>query len=210
MRFDAGMPALSVFRACLLLTAIAVGAATLVASEYSIINANPVPSQQSVAERELARQALRAAPLETQVRYLLDRAEITDIVTAYGYSLDMRDWELHQSLFTDDYEVNNATGWRQQTSAERVVELRRFFKRFTSTQHLGFPLTFKIEDDEAYVTASLNARHFADNGKAADNTLLFGQYELWLVRTERGWRINRLNMANLTQVTTSAGMLTHR
>ncbi len=168
-----------------------------------LVRANPQPSRADVATLRAKRQAIRHASLEEKVNYLLDRAEIADLVTAYAYSVDMRDWVLHDSIFTEEVEVGSPGESNKILSAKRVEALEQFFKKFTATQHLGFPLTIDIEGDRAYVTASLHARHFNEDGDPAKNTLLFGQYEYWLVRTETGWRINRFALVNRTRFQTT-------
>lgn len=170
------------------------------------VNANPRPSQADVPARQAARAALRAAPSEAKVEYLLDRAELTDLVTAYAYSVDTRDWALHTSIFTADYEINTDGTFRKQTAAQRGAALAKFFTAFEATQHLMVPLTFTITSDTAYVTATMHARHFHSNGDPAKNSLLFGQYEFWCQRTAKGWKIARMAMVNRTRFTTAPGL----
>ncbi len=168
---------------------------------------NPQPSRADVGKMRAAHAALRSAPLEVKITYLLDRAEITDLVTAYGYSVDTRDWDLQKAIFTDEYQNDSSGKPAKQTAAQRGAALAKFFTAFEATQHLVFPETFSIEGDKAYVTASLHARHYHSNGDPEKNTLLFGQYEFWLTRTADGWRIARMNMVNRTKFTTSPGLV---
>ncbi len=167
---------------------------------------NPQPSRADVGKMRAAHAALRSAPLEAKIAYLLDRAEITDLVTAYGYSVDTRDWELQKAIFTDEYENDSSGKPVKQTATQRGAALAKFFTAFEATQHLVFPETFSIVGDAAYVTASLHARHYHSNGDPVKNTLLFGQYEFWLTRTADDWRIARMKMVNRTKFTTSPGL----
>lgn len=167
---------------------------------------NPQPSRADVGRMRAAHAAIRVAPLEAKITCLLDRAEITDLVTAYGYSVDTRDWELQKAIFTEEYENSSSGKPAKQTAEQRGVALAKFFTAFEATQHLVFPQTFSIEADTAYVTATLHARHYHSNGDPEKNTLLFGQYEFWLKRTADGWRIARMNMVNRTKFVTSPGL----
>lgn len=169
-------------------------------------NANPTPSRADVAKSRAAWATLRAASTEAKLAYLLDRAEITDLITAYGYSVDTRDWAQHTSIFTADYEINTDGKFRKQTAAQRGKALAEFFTKFEATQHLVYPETFAIEGDTAYITATLHARHYHSDGAPEKNTLLFGQYEFWCQRTAEGWRIARMSMVNRTQFTTAPGL----
>ena len=176
------------------------------AADSVVVNANPTPSRADVAARQAARAALRAAPPEAKLEYLLDRAELTDLVTAYAYSVDTRDWALHTSLFTADYELNTDGTFRKQTAAQRGVALAKFFTGFEATQHLMVPETFAVTADAAYVTATMHARHFHSSGEPEKNSLLFGQYEFWCQRTAEGWKIARMSMVNRTRFTTAPGL----
>ncbi len=176
------------------------------AADSSVVNANPVPSRADVAKSRAAHAALRSASLEAKVDYLLDRAAITDLIEAYAYSVDTRDWALHRSIFLPEYELNSDGTFRKQTAEQRVTGLAKFFTTFEATQHLMLPLTIDITGDSAYVTASLHARHFHSDGKPEKNTLLFGQYEFWFKRTAEGWQIARMAMVNRTRFVTAPGL----
>jgi sugar phosphate isomerase/epimerase len=150
-----------------------------------------------------ARQKIRSATLEEKIDYLLDRAEIEDIITTYAYSVDTRAWPLHGEIFKDTFQRRKGDGYEDVDNQERLDFLNKFFQRFTSTQHLGFPLVIMIEGDTAYATASLHARHYDESGDPIDNTLLFGQYEFWFERTSEGWKVSKLAQVNRTRINTS-------
>lgn len=149
------------------------------------------------------RQEIRSASLEEKIDYLLDRAEIEDIITAYSYSVDTRDYPLHGELFKDTFPLRVRDAYRDTENQKRLQGMGKFFQRFTSTQHLAFPLVIQIEGDTAYATASLHARHYDESGDPLDNTLLFGQYEFWFERTAEGWKVSKLAQVNRTQINTS-------
>ena len=148
------------------------------------------------------RQNIRSASLEEKIDYLLDRAEIEDIITTYSYSVDARDWPLHGEIFEDTFQQRGGDRYRDTDNQKRLEKLDKFFQRFTSTQHLGFPLAIQIDGDTAYAVASLHARHYDESGDPLDNTLLFGQYEFWLERTSEGWKVNKLAQVNRTRINT--------
>ena len=153
------------------------------------------------AERFLARQArLQDASLATKVQYLIDRAQIADAITAYAYSVDTRNWDLHGAIFQDEFEIRRGDDWRVVSNQERLQSLEAYFQKFTSTQHLGFPLLIEINGDKAYAVASLHARHFNETGVHEGNSLLFGQYEIWFDRMPEGWKISKLAQVNRTRI----------
>jgi sugar phosphate isomerase/epimerase len=149
------------------------------------------------------RQEIRSASLEAKIDYLLDRAEIEDIITAYSYSVDTRDYPLHGKLFKESFPLRTRHGFKDTDNQQRLENMETFFQRFSSTQHLGFPLVITIEGDTAYATATLHARHYDETGDPLDNTLLFGQYEFWFERTSEGWKVSKLAQVNRTQINTS-------
>ena len=106
-------------------------------------------------------------------------------------------------LFKDSFPLRVARGYKDTKNQDRLDHMVKFFKRFTSTQHLAFPLVVQIEGDTAYATASLHARHYDQTGDPLDNTLLFGQYEFWFERTSEGWKVSKLAQVNRTQINTS-------
>ena len=164
---------------------------------------HPQPSRITAEAWRSARQEIRNASLEVKIDYLLDRAEIEDIITAYGYSVDTRDYPLHGELFKDSFPLRVGDRFREVENQWRLDSMEQYFKRFSSTQHLGFPLVIQIEEDTAYATASLHARHYDATGDPLDNTLLFGQYEFWFERTSEGWKVSKLAQVNRTRINTS-------
>ena len=168
---------------------------------------HPQPSRITPEAWRATRQEIRTASLEAKIDYLLDRAEIEDIITTYAYSVDTRNWPLHGEIFKNSFQQRRNDSYRNTDNQQRLKSLEKFFQRFTSTQHLGFPLLIQIDGDTAYATASLHARHYDESGDPMDNTLLFGQYEFWLEKTTEGWKISKLAQVNRTRINTSEAKL---
>ena len=168
---------------------------------------NPQPSRITPEDWRAVRQNIRKASLEGKIEYLLDRAEIEDIITTYAYSVDTRDWPLHGALFKESFQQRAGAAYRKVDNQDRLGRMVKYFKSFTSTQHLGFPLVIQLDGDTAYATASLHARHFDESGDPKDNTLLFGQYEFWFERTAEGWKVSQLGQVNRTRINTSEAII---
>lgn len=165
--------------------------------------ANPQNSRISPEERAEHWQQLHSADLETKIHYLLDRKEIEDLVAAYAYSVDLQDWNLHRSLFTETFEDGTSGTFRKQSVGKRIELLSAYFPQFDGTQHLNVPLSIRIDGDEAFAIATLSTRHFHSDGTPEKNTLLTGQYEFDCTRSEAGWKINRINLVNRRKLTTT-------
>lgn len=163
---------------------------------------NAQPSKIDPERVQIERARLRSADLESKINYLLDRAEIEDLVSAYAYSVDLRDWTLHKSLFTDTYQDGTSGTFRTQTAEKRVELLENYFPQFEGTQHLNIPLYIQIEGDEAFAISTLSTRHFHSDGTPDKNTLLTGQYEFSCTRSPSGWKIKRISLVNRRKLAT--------
>ena len=71
---------------------------------------HPQPSRITPEAWRSARQEVRNASLEAKIDYLLDRAEIEDIITTYAYSVDTRNWPLHGEIFKDTFQQRRGVG----------------------------------------------------------------------------------------------------
>lgn len=157
---------------------------------------NPQHSKIDLVDQTQFRQSLRAADLNSKINYLIDRCELEDLVMTYGYSVDLRDWKLHRSLFLETYQDGSSGTFRSASSDRRIERLESFFESFEGTQHLSVPLFIKIDGDDAFIITTLNTRHFHSDGSPDKNTLLTGQYEFSCKRTSDGWKISAINLVN--------------
>lgn len=139
----------------------------------------------------------RAAEVEAQVRLLLDREEIADVMVRYGYSFDMKDWGLHRSCFTDEIEMDFSAsigggGLTRHRADEWVSLVRPFFERLHATQHIATPLKIVIDGDAATCVSLLHAQHHLPDAKGGAVQRMIGYYENTLNRTPDGWKIARM------------------
>jgi hypothetical protein len=139
--------------------------------------------------------AARIAALEAQVRGLLDREEIRDVITAYGRSLDARDWTTQRTLYTDPFDMDySSIGVPGRTIAvdDWVALLSSFFAQLPATQHMTNTLELDVRGDDAVVVAMLHAQHFLPNDKGDSVQRMIGTYDVTLRRTAHGWKIGRI------------------
>ena len=130
------------------------------------------------------------------VRRLLDRAEITDLITRYTRAVDTADLTGFDRVFTDDATIDyTASGG----SSGPVAEVRRWLGEeaiplFAQTQHLvGQVETDFTGDDEAHVTAYFwNPIRIQLPDAEPFDMEIGGLYEHDVVRTDAGWRSRRL------------------
>lgn len=131
------------------------------------------------------------------VRRLLDRAEITDLITRYTRAVDTGDLSGFDQVFTEDAFIDyTASGG----SAGVVSEVRRWLGEeaiplFAQTQHLVGQVQIDLDEagDAAQVTAYFwNPIRIQLPDSEPFDLEIGGLYEHEMVRTEAGWRSRRL------------------
>ena len=140
------------------------------------------------------------APMQTppnepqaQLRWLVDRAQISDVLVEYARCADAADWSGMGELFTEDGEAVFAAGsfpGRNFGDAAGAV-----MALFCGTHHLSTNHAIQIDGDRAKTRSYLQAIHLTDPD---DNTLhhdVGGWYDNELVRTTDGWRFTRVELS---------------
>lgn len=120
-----------------------------------------------------------------------DRLEIQDLFARYSFAIDERDWDVLDSIFTPDAQIDyTETGGAKGTYPEIKAWLPGALERFPTFQHMAATTKLDIAGDEARSrTILFNPMvHRAEDG--TNQTFFIG---LWyrdrLVRTGQGWRI---------------------
>jgi ketosteroid isomerase-like protein len=122
---------------------------------------------------------------------LSDRQEIQELLTAYSYAIDFRDWDALDNVFTEDAfidytEAVNVSG----TVTEIKAFLARTLTNFSSIQHAVSTSKIVIEGDTAHGRTICFNPVVIDQGGGASHVLFFGLwYRDTFVRTPLGWRI---------------------
>ncbi|MFE6888071.1 nuclear transport factor 2 family protein [Streptomyces sp. NPDC057694] len=126
-----------------------------------------------------------------------DRTEIHNLLTAYAFGLDRRDFARVASVFTDDAEVRNVFAahlpegekFSSLTTGGNAVAdgARQLFSNLDATQHLLGAQSIAVTDTGAKAATQIVAHHHRGN----DYYHTGGTYEDDLVRTPVGWRISR-------------------
>ena len=121
---------------------------------------------------------------------LIDRAEITDLLTRYARAVDRQDWDRFRSVFTPDARIDyTQVGGIAGSLDEAVGFLEQVMPMFEAKQHLISNIDIAIDGDEAKVTAMVfNPLKLPDSPMWATG----GWYHHELVRTPEGWRSRSL------------------
>ena len=139
---------------------------------------------------------------DAELRTLLDRAAISDVVHGYATGLDTRDWALYRSIFLDEIEMDFASigipsGVFQ---ADQWVEsAKTLFKGLDATQHVSSNHVHDIRGDEATCVSYMKAEHFVaddalDEATNQDRWTIGGTYTNELVRTPDGWKLKKVTL----------------
>lgn len=137
--------------------------------------------------------------MSAELRLLLDRAAISDVVHAYATGLDRRDWALYRSIFTNEIEMDfRSVGIREgrYPADDWVRDARRLFAGFSATQHTSTNHVHEVRGDEARCVSNMQAEHFVarepGDGLAdgADRWTIGGWYDNRLVRMPDGWKLS--------------------
>ena len=134
---------------------------------------------------------------EADVRRLLDRAEIADVIGAYCYGMDSRDWELYRSCWTErialDFTELELYEEPMPTIAadDWVRALAAFFAEMPQSQHLKFPVRYEFDasGDAATVLAIMQGKHWMPTTTGGPIQTVVGYYRDEFVRTEDGWKL---------------------
>ncbi len=121
---------------------------------------------------------------------LIDRAEITDLLTRYAHAVDRQDWDLFRTVFTPDASIDYTQVGGIAGDLDTVVGfLQEALSVFEAMQHLISNIDIAIDGDEAKVSAMVY------NPLKLPNTPMWatgGWYHHELVRTPDGWRSRSL------------------
>ena len=138
----------------------------------------------------------RLARVLPRLEELLDKAEITDLVSRLGRILDERRFEDIRSIATEDVVADFPThaAAAQLRGVEALTEHgRRSMGRFERTQHVTTNVMIDLDGDRARVRANLIATHVRAAGQPNVHYDA-GEYYLFdAVRTPEGWRLCRIN-----------------
>lgn len=135
---------------------------------------------------------------------LVDEAAVRDLVAAYALGLDLGDWDLWRSVFTDEVLID-LTDYEPEPPPQRLAVavheayVRRLFAGFDATQHLLGTTRVVLAGDSAVVTAHMRAEHWLTSGQGGDRYTMYGTYIDECVRTDAGWRITSVKLTLLRE-----------
>lgn len=139
--------------------------------------------------------ALRSAGMEGKVNYVLDYIESADVLQRYGQCVDMHDFDLLRTCYTDEIEVDHGPTigmGHARVSADKWCELaRKFHSQLDGDEHILIPQSVVINGDTAFCHVLVHAHHFYRAANGSPFQMLVGTYDMGFVKTADGWKICR-------------------
>lgn len=127
------------------------------------------------------------------IEEIRDRAAIQDLLIRYAAAIDSEEWELLDSVFLPDAEIDYTTsGGIKGRYPEVRAWLEKVLPSFEVKQHLLANTTLQLEGDRATSrTYFYNPMGAPGPDGAVQLFFVGGYYNDELVRTSEGWRIAR-------------------
>lgn len=122
-----------------------------------------------------------------------DELAICRTMYDFAAGIDLRDWALYRSVFTDDIDVDYSSyrpGSLARMPADAWVDRARvLFTGLDASQHSIYNPRVTLHGDEADFVGYVQAEHFLTNGFGDNSYTLGGYYADHLVRVDGRWRI---------------------
>lgn len=130
-----------------------------------------------------------------RLRQLEDRAQILELLTAYGATLDRRDFAAFGQLFTEDAEYGSGPGTPTRGRAAIRAQLEQVMASNPSglpapNFHLSFNPSIRISGDTA-TASSLGAYTAPDAAAGATRMVFFVSYQDEFARQDGRWLFTR-------------------
>jgi hypothetical protein len=137
--------------------------------------------------------------LTEKIQYLLDKEAIQQIRFQWGEALDLKNWAQFEGLFTEVIE----TDFRVWGIEPQPVPKAYFVSMFAQgsfrhedlkTQHIYSNFRIDIDGDNATSVCNFLGQHHILNFEGGEDYCLRGEYSDGLIRTDEGWKINRVSL----------------
>ena len=133
---------------------------------------------------------VRTMSPEAQLRWLVDRAEIAELLVEYARCIDRRDWAGLQETYTEDGVMDHGA---VAVGRDRVPELsERILRDCSGSHHVVDSPSIVIDGDTAHAHCHYLATHLGEGEPPTVIRQGGGWYDCTLRRTDRGWRFTRV------------------
>jgi len=137
-------------------------------------------------------------------RQVSDEVEIAALLNSYARAVDVKDWDLYRSVFTDDAHIDYSSAGAVVGGRDEVVD---WFAANFGVIPWSMHYITNIESDVDGDTAKVRAMFYnpMQLPGMAEMSYCGGYYHHELVRTPDGWRSRHLREENVWFVNAPAG-----
>ena len=129
--------------------------------------------------------------MDSNAQTIREQWAIIDVLSRYARGIDRKDAVLYRSCFTEEVDVDMGRGLESGIPADAWVDQAlSVVERYEATQHIISNHVISLESGQARCRAEVQAQHWNPTGAWK----IGGHYEDHLIKTETGWRIQRLTL----------------
>ncbi len=125
---------------------------------------------------------------DDDVRSVIDRQAVSDLLVGYVLALDRRDWETVAKCFASDAAFIHPAG-RVEGRDSIVGRAQAALDPLDASQHLLASILVTVEGDNAQATSYFHAQHVRAGATGGDLYVIAGTYRDRLRRDADGWAI---------------------
>ena len=129
-----------------------------------------------------------------QLQWLVDRAEINDLLVEFARALDARDWAAYVATFTEDGVLERPGAFRFVGHAELFEGAEQGLGQLAGTWHMSANHAISIDGDRARTRSYSFGVVLSEPGNASVHLDAGGWYDRELRRTENGWRFAHVQL----------------
>jgi hypothetical protein len=122
-----------------------------------------------------------------------DHRDITKLMARFARGIDLRDWDLYRSVFTDEIEVDYTSyraGNGGMFAAEDWVQRgRMLFPGLAASQHFLSNFDITVDGDRGTVVTYVRAEHVLPNTAGDAMFTIGGYYTDSVVKVDEQWKI---------------------
>lgn len=144
------------------------------------------------------------ATLDEMVRWLVDRAEISDLLHRFARALDEKDFESYAATFAEEGEL--ILPWGGHRGRQGLADyVQADLARFPRTHHISANHQISVDGDRATSRSYLQAVHLVQGGDPREHWDVGGWYDNQYRRTPDGWRFTRVAITDVWQAGAGLG-----
>jgi SnoaL-like domain len=139
-----------------------------------------------------------ASELELKVQWLVDRAQISDLLYSFAAALDTKNWRAYADNYMDGGYIElpdpeSKDGGTFILNKEKMLEsVPKSLERYSATHHISSNHQITIDGEGATARSYLQAVHVS--GDPHEHWTAGGWYDSWFRRKRSGWKFAKVKL----------------